>query len=77
VTKAQILQRGLALGVDYSLTHIPAHRELGDVGYHPAAPSHVHPREERTRGALLSSDEFRVEGRANGDASSVMTVHGW
>ena len=28
---------------------------------------------ERRLGALLSSDEFRVERRANGDASSVMT----
>lgn len=27
-------------------------------------------------GALLSSDEFRVEGRANGEASSVMAVGG-
>jgi hypothetical protein len=30
-------------------------------------------RKQRTPGALLSSDDFRVERRANGDASSVMT----
>ena len=52
---------------------LPAHRQLGDVGHHPAAPlPALVGASECTRGALLSSDEFRVERRANGDASSVM-----
>jgi hypothetical protein len=52
---------------------LPPHRQLGDVGHHPAAPlPAVVGTSERTPGALLSSDEFRVERRANGEASSVM-----
>ena len=46
LTKAQIIQRGLALGVDYSLTHScydpdPAWSRLRDLRLVPAAPSRV------------------------------------
>jgi hypothetical protein len=56
-----------------SVILLPPHRKLGDVGHHPAAslPAFVGAR-ERTPGALLSSDEFRVESRAGGRPSSVM-----
>jgi hypothetical protein len=37
---------------------LPPHRELGDVGHHPAAPSRLRWRQQRTPGALLSSERF-------------------
>jgi hypothetical protein len=37
---------------------LPAHRELGDVGHHPAAASRLRWRQQRTRGALLSSEKI-------------------
>ena len=52
---------------------LATHRELGDVGHHPAASLPPRWRQQRTPGALLSSERFRVERRANGEASSVMT----
>ena len=36
---------------------LPTDRELGDVGHHPAAASRLRWREQRTRGALLPSDD--------------------
>jgi hypothetical protein len=63
----------VVLGELAGVVGLPAHRQLGDVGHHPAAPLlALGGASERTRGALLSSDEFLVEGRANGEASSVM-----
>jgi hypothetical protein len=35
---------------------LPAHREFGDVGHHPPLPSRLRWRQQRTRGALLSSE---------------------
>jgi hypothetical protein len=52
---------------------LPPYRQFRDVGHHPAPASRLRWRQQRTRGALLSSDEFRVERRANGEGSSVMT----
>jgi hypothetical protein len=37
---------------------LPPYRELGDVGHHPPLPSRRRWRQQRTRGALLSSDDF-------------------
>jgi hypothetical protein len=37
---------------------LPPHRQLGDVGHHPAAPSPFTRHEQRTRGALLSSEKI-------------------
>jgi hypothetical protein len=45
------------------VVRLPAHRELGDVGHHPAAPPTFSRREQSTLGALLSSEnglEMRV-----------------
>ena len=53
---------------------LPAHRELGDVGTTRRSLLAVVGVSERTPGALLSSEDLRVERRANGDASSVMAV---
>jgi hypothetical protein len=51
---------------------LTAHRQLGDVGHHPAAPLPAFVgASERTRGALLFR-RLRVERRASGEASSVM-----
>jgi hypothetical protein len=37
---------------------LPTHRQLGDVGHHPAAASRLRWREQRTSGALLSSEKI-------------------
>jgi hypothetical protein len=39
---------------------LPPYRELGDVGHHPVAPSRRRWRQQRTAGALLSSEKFVV-----------------
>jgi hypothetical protein len=38
--------------------HLPPHRQFRDVGHHPAASSRRRWRQQRTPGALLSSDDY-------------------
>jgi hypothetical protein len=58
----------VVLGEFAGVVGLPAHRELGDVGHHPADPSRLGWR-ERTHPwciALLGSDGWRVERAAHG-----------
>jgi hypothetical protein len=51
---------------------LPAHRELGDVGHHADCSSRLRWRERTHPWCIAVLGMIRVEGRANGDASSVM-----